>query len=98
MSIASRPPVGYSNDAARMPCFTYICPSCGRASIPTNTHLLLASRGPGGEIRAVGTGVVVRIHEIDNGEAGECGFHFLPRIGLEPLHVRFEHDLECRSP
>ena len=96
--MASLPPVGYSKDAARIPCFTYICPSCGRASIPTKMHLLLAAGGLGGQVCAVRAGVVVGVHQVDLGEAGQGRFHLLARVRLEPFHVGLEDDLEGRSP
>ena len=64
--------------------------------MPDEPHLLLAPRRPRREVGAVGPGVVVRVHEVDLGEARERRLHLAPRVRLEPLHVGLEDDLEPR--
>ena len=56
---------------------------------------------PGGlrsDPRPVRPGIVVRVDEVDLPEAGQGRLHLVPRVRLQPLHVRFEDDFEGADP
>ena len=97
VSIASRPPVGIL-EAGGEDALLHVDLAFVRQGVDADEEdVLLAAGGLRGQVGAVGAGIVVGVDQVDLGEAGQGRFHLLAGVGLEPLHVGLEDDLEAAA-